>query len=67
LSLSKTDQSATDTDGGLAGVRLADLVRRSDRAGVRLGHVLLSRVKCDRFHRDGAMLPKILRSIGIYT
>jgi hypothetical protein len=35
--------------------------------GVRLGHVLLKRVKCDRFHRDGAMLPKILRSIGIYT
>jgi hypothetical protein len=87
LSLSKTDQSATDTDGGLADVRLADLAPRSDRAwraeavgvdqalprsgprdrGVRLGHVLLNRVKCDRFHRDGAMLPKILRSIGIYT
>jgi hypothetical protein len=29
--------------------------------------VLLSRAKCDRFHRDSAMLPMILRPIGIYT
>jgi hypothetical protein len=67
LSLSKTDQSATDSDDGLpTGVLPISLVEAIGR-GARLGHILLSRVKCDRFHRDGAMLPKILRSIGIYT
>jgi hypothetical protein len=46
---------------------VAPLRSRARRPGVRLGLVLLNRLKCDRFHHDGAMLPMIFRPFGIYT